>query len=89
MMTDFEILQNAIKYDLRRKGETPKKYLERFHLENAINETQDLVNRTTLRMIDWESINDSAMAEQWKELAVRYQSDLDELQKEYDLKYKK
>ena len=89
MMTDFQIIQNAIQNDLKRKGETYEQYLERFHFENAINETQDLVNRTTFRMIDWESINDSSMAEQWKELAARYQSDLDELQKEYDLKYKK
>ena len=53
--------------------------------EKAIEHQIDLVNRANKRLIDWKSINDADMVEQWERIKAGFQIELDELQKEYNL----
>lgn len=92
MNFDTQIINNAIKNaDVLLESNSFEEYLKikkeeiKINSENAINDTIDLIDRANKRLLAWKSVKDFAMVEQWTEIKEKFEYDLNDLQKEYDL----
>ena len=98
-MTDLHKIALKMQFDMqiinecndKPKGMTYDEYLKikkeeiKSNLKEAIEHQIDLVDRATKRLIAWKSANEEDMANEWKRIKEIRESDLNDLQKEYDL----
>ena len=98
-MTELHKIALKIQFDMqiikecndKPKGMTYDEYLKikkeeiKINLKEAIEHQIDLVDRATKRLIAWQYANDTDMSNEWKRIKEIRESDLNDLQKEYDL----